>query len=275
MINKPEGYTVAVDVAYSDDQLIDYKLMKAEGIDLVIVRFGEYRIDPLVHKHLSAALDAGMMVAGYWYAALDMNYQKQSDMFKSIAEKYHLRFIAPDIEQEEGSYTKIVKNKLKHFYGKYPQSIVKGNAWAFSEAVRKWCTCEFVEYTRTSYIEEFCPSLTSYFVQFPLWLAQYPWTVNKNGVLGEWVYTCDKQVAHDKGFTLCETWEEYFDKYAPKPDWKVNLPPKATEWKIWQFTGDHVHLPGSGSYIDINWVKSDWLFGAGHANDGNSLTGET
>ena len=48
---------------------------------------------------------------------------------------------------------------------------------------------------RTSYLNEHCPDAIPWIVKFNQWLAQYPYTVNKNGDLGEWIYTCDRQLA--------------------------------------------------------------------------------
>jgi hypothetical protein len=258
VINKPEGYTVAVDVAYSDDKPMNYRAIKDAGVDLLIFKGGQFKIDPLAERHAKGALDAGLLLAAYWYVQIDGDIGYQSRLFESIAKKYPLRFVAPDIEQEEGY---VPNGKKRGKYVKYSSKQINNSAWAITQYINKWRNCELLEYTRTSYIYDFCPQLDDWIINYPLWLAQYLYTKNKNGDLGEWVYTCDKALATLKGFTYCPTWEEYFELYAPKPNRSISLPNGATDWKIWQFTGDHVQLPGCGSSIDINWVKSDWLFG--------------
>jgi len=260
LINKPIGYTVAVDVAYSDDQPMDYELMKNAGVDMLIFKAGQLGKDPLADKHAQGALDAGMILASYWYLQIDGDPGYQSEIFKSVTDKYNFRFIAPDIEQQKGYSYKKVKNKLRKKYGIYPSNQINDKAWAITKYIEKWKKCELLQYTRTSYIYEFSPQLDDWIINYSLWLAQYPFTINKNGDWGEWIYTWNKELADKKRFTYCPTWEEYFELYAPKPDRIIDLPNGAKDWKIWQFTGDRVCLPGTGSYIDINWVRTDWLY---------------
>ena len=152
MIVKPPGYTIAVDVAYSDDKPMNYRTMKAAGVDMVAFKAGQrYWKDPLRLRHLLGAMEADMILAMYWYLAPDYDSGNQARTFEQVWKEVEkaggkLRFIAPDLEQEKGYIKKVVNGKIKQKYELMSSGLINNSAWAFTEYIKKWAPCEIMQY---------------------------------------------------------------------------------------------------------------------------------
>jgi hypothetical protein len=193
---------------------------------------------------------AGMKYAGYWWTHPLEDLNRQVKTIVDQAKDIDLKFIANDMEQTDG-FGKVYDKKKKKWI---TQHINKISASQIDYAGKYICAeldkifdIPILVYTRNSFIDEFAPEMIHWMQKYGYWISQLPF---------EHVYTCDKAEAEAKGFTYCATWKEYMDKYAIKPGAKVYLPNGITDWKIRQFSFDKVKLPGSSSYLDLNWVKA-------------------
>lgn len=250
------GFSLAVDVAYSDDKPMDWKVMKEAGVDLAIIKAGQRNWkDVLLDRHATGAIGAGLQIAFYWYLAPDYPWEKQMRLYEEVTKRYRAKFMAVDIEEKY----KYVFAKKKWIRRLLSSTDIHLSAWNSVSYLAARHDCEIVPYTRTSYIKEYAPQLATWIYKYPVWLAAYPKIKNNDGNYGDWIVTCDEKEAAEKKFTYCPTWSEYLSAYAPMPHTLISLPRGVKEWKIWQFSGDRVKLPGTGSYIDINWVRGDWI----------------
>ncbi len=207
--------------------------------------------DDRLDEHMLGFLEAGVDVGGYWWNDPTYDWSKQVDKCMEFVDPFMkwLKIISADIEQSQGNVWIQRKKPKKQVlgWGKLDPNKISDAGYYMMNEFEKRTNSEPITYTRTSFINEFSPTMTAWLKLWGVWLAAYP---------SSRVITCDKAEAEAKGFTFCATWKEYFENFAPKPTMSISLPKGIMKWKIWQFSGDRVKLPGSGSYMDLNWVRS-------------------
>jgi hypothetical protein len=205
--------------------------------------------DSRFRSNSAGAIKAGLKYAGFWWTHPLEDLNRQVKTIIEQSKDIPLEFIANDMEQTDG-FGRVWNKKRKRWIFEH---ITKISANQISYAgqyinaeLDKAFEIPILTYTRNSFIDEFAPDMLHWMKNYGYWISQLPF---------EHVFTCDKAEAEAKGFTYCPTWKEYFEKYAVKPDAKVILPEGITDWKIRQFSFDKVKLPGSSSYMDLNWMK--------------------
>lgn len=248
-----DKYYLACDLAYSDDGDIDYGALVRAGVKLFIVKIGQRNyVDPLFTKHIQNALANGGQVAGYWLTDPTYEYKKQVDILCKAIDPYlsQVKFVANDMELHE-KYLWVQKNKKKGYWkvSEVSGDIISDVNWNINNLLHAMIG-NVITYTRTSFVNDYAKKSLTWLYKWPVWLAAYPSTR---------VITSDKVTAVQKAYTYCATWEEYLNKWAPKP-MAITLPAGVKEWSIWQFSGDRVMLPGCGGYMDLNWVRDNgWI----------------
>jgi len=247
---------IAIDVSHYDDK-VDCTILKQESpVSLVIAktgyanRWGNWK-DDLFDQHILGAVHAGLDVASYWWVDPTKNAQEQVDAYlKFMGDKLkYMKFVSLDVEQEKAwNLTWNPKHtRQTRVFGRVKSDDVSNTSFLAAQLLAREVSVPVVIYTRTSYLREYSPRSFSWVCNYPLWLAMYPDTH---------VYTCDPKEASAKGFTYCPTWDSYLSAFAPDPDKTIVVtPPGCDKWFMWQFTGDRVKLPGTGSFMDINYFE--------------------
>jgi hypothetical protein len=247
------GFKLAIDVSHWDDKL-DYGVLADNGVELAVMKIGYANSwgcwkDSRLDQHMAGFRRVGVDTGGFWWNDPTYNWLKQLDACMKMIDQYlaGLKIISADIEQSQGNLWIQRKNKKPVLgWGKLNPNQISDAGYYMMNGFEKRVDIEPITYTRTSFVNEFSPTMAAWLKLWGIWLAAYP---------SSRVITCDKAEAVAKGFTYCPTWKEYFEKYAPKPTMPIALPKGITKWKIWQFSGDRVKLPGSGSYMDLNWIR--------------------
>lgn len=244
----PVTFELGFDVAYSDDKGINYDLLHDVGFKWMIAKIGQWNYkDPLFDTHMAGGSKAGIEhIGGYWYVNPNYDWRKQMAALQKALGSWSLEFAAADVE-EAFEYLWIPKNKKKGYWktNRVSGAKIADTGWNVLNGISALGLPAWL-YSRTSFINEYSPQMLSYAYKYPNWLAAYP---------SKRVITCDAAEATANGYTYCGSWKEYFDKFAPPPTMAIALPKGVTAWKSWQFTGDCVKLPGTGGYIDLDYVR--------------------
>lgn len=246
-------YELWVDI-YQGDETPDFKVLKDNGVAGIIAKIGYgYNNngsrgsvkDKKFLSYIEGALKQGLGTAGYWWNHPTEDWNRQVDTCLDAIRNVPLKFLSVDVEQNKGSVLQ-QNNKGKWVWGPgtFSSSQISGAGQFMAAALDD--LYKVLVYTRTDFIYSSSPKMLDWMIRYGLWLAAYP---------DSHVYTCDKWVAEDKGFTYCPTWQDYMTKHAPKPDTALVLPKGITSWYMWQFTGDRVKLPGLGGYTDLNYLR--------------------
>jgi hypothetical protein len=207
-------------------------------------------LDPKFKEFIQRTTDVGLKSGAFWWIDPGEDWNRQVDFILNNITGMKLSFVAIDMEQYNGVVKKLNK-KLKWIYSpaKYSDKQISGAGQYIIEALDKALNIDVMTYTRTSFINEYAPSMLNWINKYKIWLAQKP---------NESIITYDAREAKEKGYIHCATWNEWQEKYAldPEGDWQPDLPKGINKWDIWQFSFDSVKLPGSESYMDLNWVKA-------------------
>lgn len=252
-----KNYEVWIDI-YQGNTDNDFKVLAENGVKGVIAKAGYgynnagargSKKDSLFKKNIEMSLKYGMKVAAYWWNHPTEDWNRQVDVFLDTIKGLPLTFATVDVEQSSGYVWTLNKKKNKYMWtiGQIDSSQISNAGAYMCEMLDRALSIPICVYTRTSFIMGYSQKMLEWLPKYWVWLASYP---------DSRVYTCDKREALTKGFTYCATWQEYFQKYAPKTSTKIALPRGVANWKLWQFSGDRVKLPGSRSYLDLNWFRS-------------------
>lgn len=249
-------YELWIDV-YQGNGDHDWKALKDGGVDGVCAKIGYgwdnargasgSIIDSKFRAYMDGAKAAGLKVAGYWWSDPLESWTRQVDTCLQACEGIELEFIAVDMEQGEGWQRVYDRRKQKYIWARGKIGDVAACNKFLLDKLGEALWKPAVLYTRTSFINQYAQAAMEWISNYKLWISSMPY---------EKVITCNQLEARLKGYTYCSTWEEWRVKYALDPEgaWKPLLP-KGTDWHIWQFSMDHVKLPGSQSYLDLNWRK--------------------
>lgn len=150
---------------------IDWKKVKADGVDFVIVKAteGQSTLDPNFKKNVSGAKAAGLKVGAYHYAHPDNNPIKEVDLFLRTTAGIELDLPpALDLEINKG----LTKSQVTNF------------AVQWLTEMEKRIGKKPLFYSYTSFIRSYIgPALAAW----PLWIAHYEVTKpGDNGVWDQW-----------------------------------------------------------------------------------------
>lgn len=254
----PDEYELWLDV-YQGNGEHDWQVLKDNGVTGICGKIGYGYTnsggssgcfkDSKFRTNAVGALKTGLKYAGYWWTHPLEDWNRQIKTVVDQCKDIPLEFIANDMEQTDGFgkvYDKKKKKWVTQHITKIPASQISNAGQFITEGLDKAFDIPILTYTRNSFITEFAPQMLTWMKNYGYWICQVPF---------ERVFTYIKAEAELKNYTYCPTWKEYLDKYAPKPESPVYLPNGISAWKIWQFSIDHVKLPGSESYMDLNWLK--------------------
>lgn len=170
-------------------QNIDFKKVKASGVDFVIIRagFGKYanQKDPYFERHYKAAKAAGLKVGAYWYSYAasveDAKAEAQTciNAIKGKTFEYPIYF---DLEERS--------------------QFAKGRAFCNS-LVKTFCNAlEHAGYWAGLYISRspLQQYISAYVAKrYALWVAEYGSRCNYGGTYGMWQYTSSGKVSGISG----------------------------------------------------------------------------
>lgn len=170
-------------------QNIDFKKVKASGVDFVIIRagFGRYahQKDPYFESHYKAAKAAGLKVGVYWYsyAMSEADAKEEAETCLSIIKGKQFEYpIYFDLEERS--------------------QFAKGRAFCNS-LVKTFCNAlEHAGYWAGLYISR--SPLQQYISasvakRYALWVAEYGSRCNFSGTYGMWQYTSSGKVSGISG----------------------------------------------------------------------------
>ena len=239
----------------------DFKVLRDNGVTGICgkIGYGYYNSrgangsqkDSRFLSNGELALKAGLKYAGYWWQHPYEEIQRQVNTAMGQCANLDIEFIANDVEQHNGFAP--VWNKARRRF--LPQNVkafdskkISDVALAINERLDSYKKYPILTYTRNTFMYEYSPQMLTWMPRYDYWVVQTPY---------ERVITCEKWEAEAFGFIYCPDWETYLRVYAIKPDgsYPINLPYGIKYWKIWQFSIDHVKLPGSDSFMDLNWVR--------------------
>lgn len=255
-----ESYELWVDV-YQGNGTHDFTAMKAGGVTGIVGKIGYgytnsgngsrgCEKDKLFRKNADAALSAGLKYSGYWWTHPLEDWNRQVTTVLEQTKGLPLEHLWVDMEQSNG-YGRVWDKKVNKYVWKFQpkisgSTISAANQYILSE-LDKALEIPIGVYSRTSYFTEFSPQSLEWVKNYPYWQCQ---------VKEDPIITCLEWEAKAKNFILCQSWEEYIAVYAKSPfTSKVYLPKNVKDWDMWQFSIDRVKLPGSDSFLDLNWYK--------------------
>jgi len=200
---------------------------------------------------MEGILEAGLKTAAYWWQHPLEDWNRQLDAYLEQLDLYPVKFAAVDFEETHADQKIFDKKKNKYIW-KYQvisgEQISNCGEYLTDGVIKEGHNP--MTYTRKQYIDSFSPAMLKWINKYPIWLSAKPY---------EPCITDDRFESIIKGFKYCPTWDEWRAKYMLDPEgpWKVKLPTGVAKWDIWQFSFDCVRLPGSASYMDLNWVRKE------------------
>ncbi|MAT42272.1 MAG: hypothetical protein CL609_08025 [Anaerolineaceae bacterium] len=235
-----ENYALGVDVSHWQPSL-DWMLLAENGVDFAWVKAaqGAYGRDPSLTGHLKGAKTAGLITAVYHWFDPTNTAAAQLENLKHALDGLEFSMLALDVEQYWLDWREWQQGAVKR---RVPDRQISERALALAELARDWCQKPVVIYTRASFVAEYAPHMKTWLVNWPLWLAMYPYPSGRVSL----------------------SWQTLKNNYAP-PVPGPALPGGCTDWTFWQFSGDKFLLPGSQTALDLNFFNGsrrqlyDWL----------------
>lgn len=258
-IPQQTGYELWIDV-YQRNTGQDWKLLKENGVAGVCAKIGygwdAFRgasgstFDSKFKEHIDGARLAGLKVAGYWWSDPLESWTRQVEYILTACKDADLDWFAADMELEYGYFQVYDKRKQKYVWAlsRIDGAKHSGCNKYILDKVQEALGIKGYLYSNPKFINGIASQVQSWMKDYGLWLSHTP---------VEHVYTCNRIEAAAKRFTYCPTWDEWKEKYmlTPNGTWKPT-PPKVKDWDMWQFSMDKVKLPGSQSFMDLNWKKA-------------------
>jgi GH25 family lysozyme M1 (1,4-beta-N-acetylmuramidase) len=202
---------LGVDVS-SYQASVDWPQLKANGVEFAIVKVsqGVSLTDSMATNHLNGAKNAGMLAGLYHFMDAHVPALAQAQYAYGLASKMDFDFLCLDVEELGGIPSPATVSSTAHAILQY---------WAAKT------TKPLVIYSRSEFIEVDATPALSWCLNYPLWLASYPF---QDGRL---------ELTWDQFKTLIPAGGPWFPK-----DW----PDKTHKWTFWQFSGDKFITPGLG-----------------------------
>lgn len=200
-----------IDVS-SYQSLIDWKKVKAAGIDFVIIRagWGWTHLDPSFLRNIREALDAGLEVGAYWfiYGTTEAEIKKNAETFdKTISEfkgEISMKVWADWEYDSDNNYRKIT--------GKDPNKTTRTSFVRLFLETLKVKGYDVGVYANPDYLKNKFNDLSEY----PLWLAHYSKTMGNYPAL-IWQYSSKEHIDGIKGYVDMNTYLGTKTEQAPEP----------------------------------------------------------
>lgn len=215
-------------------QKVDWALLRSKGVEFAFIKAtqGDYRVDPMLEKHLKGANDASMITGLYHWDDPNIPSLRQWEYFDIHTRGMAFNMIALDMEQDWQSWTEWSQKKITRRFDPTKLSIHSREVDAiFQHNLDK----PVVIYTRQTWVQAYCKPMLTWISagNRELWLAFY--------LLG--------------GAAVKLSWEDLKSKFVPhfeKFPWGAGWPASARNLKFWQFSGDKFILPGVDTALDLN-----------------------
>ena len=234
-----EGYKLVIDCSYWQ-QALGFGEFK-EYVKGVVFRstYGTWK-DKKFKEHVKGAIDFGYKhVATYsWFRPMQ-SVKAQIETVKMQIDNTPVDFVLADIEESSRiSYDN---------FPRYSPEQLNDFAWQFVSGLETLGVKVGI-YTRSTWVDKYCPKLVEWMYRYPVWLASYPFAKGR----------------------LAMSWRYLLDHYAPK----VFSPYYVKSWgfakdrtDMWQWSGDKFVLPGiyreearlSLLPVDLNYASDEFF----------------
>lgn len=217
---------LGVDVS-SYQSTVDWPLLKAHGVEFAIVKIsqGMYITDSKGASHAADARATGMVVGLYHFLDTRHNALAQAQYALGIANQYSYDFLALDIEELANTSPTPIQ--------------ISETARTILDYWKVKTTKPLVIYSRANYMADEAYPMLDWALNYPLWLASYPFKDGREVV----------------------TWEELVQRVPANtaPYFPRNWPDPNHKWLFWQFSGDKFVTPGLGlgDYNFFNGTLAD------------------
>ncbi len=234
----------------------DFQMWKDEGVDLVIAKATDYNawgtgwVDYQYINYAEACAKVGLPMGAYMWDNPSFPASDQIAYFLKTVKPYNPPVVAVDAEQYSDKRT-------NQPYSKTALAIHTEVAYQTMRTLSKLPT---LLYTRSSWIDGYCPDLWKRIDDANLWLALY----NMSCLTGKERLNYQALRLIKKKLTIRTTWKDMIENRVPKLTFPES--PKAGRFDLWQFTGDMFYLPGSATLLDVNYMPcsyAEWLASIG------------
>jgi GH25 family lysozyme M1 (1,4-beta-N-acetylmuramidase) len=231
--------TLVFDISHYQKD-IDFDLLKANGIECVIVKATQGRLitDATFHQYAREAADAGMVVGAYhWCDPIDHDQLQAQHCIDTISGT-PVQFIAIDIEQfwqDWEEWLRWRRRLIPTITNRFTPARISQNAHAVAAILEATLDMPLLIYTRLSFISQHAPPIFNWISNHNLWLAQWPFHAGRQEI----------------------SWEAFKTDILPTVPTQglPKLPEGSQTWHFWQFTGDRFVLPGVNGKLDINFFN--------------------
>jgi len=226
-------YKLGMDVSVYQ-QTVNYKQLKAEGLDFVIARTGRgTQVDMKFAYHCQGAYDAGLPFFGYHVpdpsitqdpfmdrdkTFLAMVYALQNKVYAGLIADCEIKsYIGP-----AGQEVTITNTNLTGYYMNFANQVVK-----FLQGLKP-----FLLYSSVGFIESYMPAFNNQIIKYDPFMAEYPYPLGDKSNVQALKSLADLQVWIDKLETLYGG-----GKRGPL------VPSTCKQNRMIQFSGDHFTHP--------------------------------
>lgn len=232
-----KNYHLVIDASYWQ-QALGYGEFK-DYVDGLVFRsaYGTWK-DNKFHEHVKGALDFGYKnIATYaWFRPMQ-NIKAQIETVRYQLYKTPLDFVLADIEESSMiSYDT---------FPRYSPDRLNDLAWQYVSGLETLGVKVGI-YTRSTWVDSYCPKLVEWMYRYPVWLASYPFQKGR----------------------LAMSWRYMLDHYAPKtfsPYYVKTWNFSKDRTDMWQWSGDKFVLPGiyreeakiSLLPVDLNYASEE------------------
>lgn len=222
--------TLGVDVSRWQRK-VDWNTLRAAGVSFAIIKASQGTVlrDPLLRAHFSEAQGAGLVTGVYHWLDPMHPAGRQIDHFMEVCGGLNFDFAALDVEQYWQYWQEWVEHRIVRCI---PPERISACAREAAETLRAAVKKPVVIYTRASFVHMYAEPMQDWLGGWPLWLAHYPYPRGRVNL----------------------TWETFERDHRPKIE-GPNLPPGASSWHFWQFSGDRFVLPGANTPLDLNFFN--------------------
>lgn len=225
-------YTIGIDISRWQNGL-QWQQLRDAGVKFAILKAsqGAFSRDPSMPVHYRGAREHGMIVGAFHWLDPQYTARLQIENFMAACRGYEFDFYALDVEQQWKDWKEWSDHAITQVYD--PARISSVAAEAMKE-LRSRVAKPVMLYTRASFIKDYAQPMDAWVHQWPLWLAHYPYTRDRERI----------------------DWETLLRDRLPKRKNPL-MPAKAENWTFWQFSGDKFILPGCPSTLDLDFFNGD------------------
>jgi len=211
-----DKYHLVIDCSYWQ-QALGFGEFK-EYVEGIIPRstYGTWK-DLKFREHVKEAVDFGYdhIATFAWFRPMQ-DVKAQISAVRAQLEDTPVNFVLADIEES---------SRLSgDMFPRYSPDQLNDLVWQFVSGLETLGVNVGI-YTRSTWVDSYCPKLVTWMYRYPVWLASYPFAKGR----------------------LYMSWRQMLDNYAPKtfsPYYVKTWGFPKTDTDAWQFSGDKFVLPG-------------------------------